>query len=560
MERNESRVQEATGLGKRLPEIYKFFPQGADSGVALHIGYCRGRGEVTWEDSILAFPGIETTVFEYSPLGGLSFLLESGECLLYNGAFERIEELPDDPGENVIIAFTQKDIVVFFKETHIGEITVCTLIDISSRLKYLEAIIAENEQDRLTGLFNRASFLKRCRKLLLGGGFGAMAYIDLDNLKNLNDAWGHDTGDRYLVALADWLQSFFEEMPRERRVFSRLSGDEFAVFVGGFESEAERDACVNGFNETPPFALPDGKEGKLSFSTGVARYPEDSTGIDDLLVYSDFAMSLVKRNDKGSIRFFERREHDTFWSLSKGLADLDQIIRERDIFFNYIPYVSSDSGAPAIFDLFPVSSLESLENIERIALIGKHSHRLGELDHLVYELIVEELTLLADLKFDQVVALGYMPQDLLYHGKLEELLWRSNFPSQRLCLVFDSEMRSYYDYMRTIDGINQLGMLFGFRNYTPKTSAVAFEFSPHIVRLSEEFVRDCSANVEMQEEIRTLKSQAKASGFSIVAGHISSAADFEFLKGLGIDLLGGPAVFGDVSRGEIESIARTTLF
>ncbi len=146
--------------------------------------------------------------------------------------------------------------------------------------------------DALTGLFNRRHFLAEAREQLRRtrryGERLAVAVLDLDGFKPLNDQHGHAAGDRALQALADVLR----ECMRDSDLVARLGGDEFAALL--LEADAA-DACqvlervrarVAGTRLAPVC---------LTLSAGVACFPEHGHDAEQLLQRADVAMYQAKR-------------------------------------------------------------------------------------------------------------------------------------------------------------------------------------------------------------------------------------------------------------------------
>lgn len=152
--------------------------------------------------------------------------------------------------------------------------------------------------DELTGLYNRRGFvtiaaeqLKLARRLKQSA---AVAFVDLDGMKGINDEFGHEAGDRALKITANILRGAF----RNADVLARLGGDEFVVLAIGVDAEAVSDLCrrlelgLACYNDQEPAALP------LSFSVGIARYDPAapiSVSIEELMAEADQAMYEQKQ-------------------------------------------------------------------------------------------------------------------------------------------------------------------------------------------------------------------------------------------------------------------------
>ena len=158
-----------------------------------------------------------------------------------------------------------------------------------------------------TSLPNRRAFYHKLHELFLNHDRlkkAACFMFDLDNLKYVNDTYGHDYGDAYLKAAAN----AFRSIESENVMTARLSGDEFIVFCYGFDSDYEiygiRDRLQEALSESYCM-LADGTHYKVRASGGISWYPKDADNPDLLIKYADFAMYTVKHSTKGTIGEFD---------------------------------------------------------------------------------------------------------------------------------------------------------------------------------------------------------------------------------------------------------------
>jgi diguanylate cyclase (GGDEF)-like protein len=161
------------------------------------------------------------------------------------------------------------------------------------------------EHDSLTGLANRR-FLERIldeniRLATLEDNSIVVFFVDLDDFKRVNDAYGHDAGDRVLVAVAVRLVSVF----RDGDYVARVGGDEFVVVAPGVKDMTSiasmADKVVKSLNE--PLSITEGPV-SVSISVGVALFPEHGHSSRELINRADEAMYLIKRTGKGAWRLW----------------------------------------------------------------------------------------------------------------------------------------------------------------------------------------------------------------------------------------------------------------
>ena len=149
--------------------------------------------------------------------------------------------------------------------------------------------------DELTGLYNRRGFLASATHQLKLAHRNAqdvlLLFCDVDNLKGINDSFGHQEGDLALIRTADALEETF----RDSDILARLGGDEFAVLASE-ASIPNRQAIVPRMENRLAKANAEESRYKLSFSIGVARFdPETPTSLGELMARADQDMYVHKK-------------------------------------------------------------------------------------------------------------------------------------------------------------------------------------------------------------------------------------------------------------------------
>lgn len=150
--------------------------------------------------------------------------------------------------------------------------------------------------DDLTCLYNRRGFFAAATqqmKLAQRNRRGVLLFFfDLDNLKDINDSFGHREGDRALVRTADALEEVF----RDSDILARLGGDEFAALA--FDASARNEhSILHRLEKSVHDANRDEPRYILSVSTGTARYdPAGGGSLADLIAEADRAMYGKKKN------------------------------------------------------------------------------------------------------------------------------------------------------------------------------------------------------------------------------------------------------------------------
>lgn len=195
--------------------------------------------------------------------------------------------------------------------------------------------------DQLTGLPNRLSFNRRLRLALRDGRPVAVLLLDLDGFKQVNDRFGHATGDTLLTGLAARMHAAVDG----DGTIARLGGDEFAVLVDGErpvspERLAERllDALRPSDDEEDVGVHP-------SASIGIAEYGPQHASHTDLLRDADIAMYAAKAAGKSAYRTCTPVLRESAVSRAELIADLRRAVDEDQLHLEFQPIVDLATGA-----------------------------------------------------------------------------------------------------------------------------------------------------------------------------------------------------------------------
>ncbi|MCK8824047.1 GGDEF domain-containing protein [Fuchsiella alkaliacetigena] len=159
-------------------------------------------------------------------------------------------------------------------------------------------------QDQLTGLANRKSFAGKFDKLIKTAQKKreklAILFLDVDKFKEINDNFGHGTGDKILKEIANRLKSSL----RKQDIVSRLGGDEFTIAVSGINSQEGAikvaDRVMEEFRE--PLTVGESKF-FISISVGISIYPDDGRELEELIKKADYAMYKAKKEQQDYILY-----------------------------------------------------------------------------------------------------------------------------------------------------------------------------------------------------------------------------------------------------------------
>lgn len=222
---------------------------------------------------------------------------------------------------------------------------VLCLIDISAWKANDSVYRHAAEHDELTGLANRAYFKKAVEdRLRADKGPFAIALLDLDGFKKVNDTFGHAMGDAVLIETAKRLN----RMVGPQDVFARLGGDEFVLLLGASDAAAAQGTAKNillavarPFDTAPHNAY-------LGVSIGLAQFPDHGVEYAVLLKNADTAMYHSKNGGKNRISVFAREEAQADFSIQ---AAIHRGIQEGEFYLEFQPQFDVDRrliGAEAL--------------------------------------------------------------------------------------------------------------------------------------------------------------------------------------------------------------------
>jgi diguanylate cyclase (GGDEF)-like protein/PAS domain S-box-containing protein len=215
-----------------------------------------------------------------------------------------------------------------------------------------EALVRQSElnehqalHDGLTGLPNRTLFRDRIEQAIAmtrrDGGQLAVAMIDLDRFKDVNDTLGHHAGDALLVEVGRRLRGIL----RSSDTVARLGGDEFgvlisrprttsdvAVVIGKLRAALEQSVSIEGL------ALP--AEGSI----GIAMFPAHGRDVDTLLRHADVAMYSAKETKAGYV-FYDGSRAESDPAKLTLVSELRRAIEQRELVLYYQPKAALANGA-----------------------------------------------------------------------------------------------------------------------------------------------------------------------------------------------------------------------
>jgi diguanylate cyclase (GGDEF)-like protein/PAS domain S-box-containing protein len=263
--------------------------------------------------------------------------------------------------------------------------TIVSVFDVTERRKAEARIAHMAKHDELTGLANRAHCREGLQEMLNGlrenSGTVALAMIDLDNFKQINDSYGHHVGD---IVLAEAARRMRALVPKQGALLCRLGGDEFAV-VCQAKTREKIDLIARSIITVmaEPFTVA-GTTLHIGATIGIAMAPQDGVDANHLLRYADLALYCAKSEKRGTVRRFEPEMDAAAQEKARTENDLRRAVRQGELVIHYQPLIDLPSGEIVGYEallrwnhpergmLYPDSFIGLAEEIGMIDVIGQY--------------------------------------------------------------------------------------------------------------------------------------------------------------------------------------------
>jgi diguanylate cyclase (GGDEF)-like protein/PAS domain S-box-containing protein len=228
-----------------------------------------------------------------------------------------------------------------------GQILGCVLVfhDVTQQRDLQNQMSWQAAHDALTGLPNRILLNDRLEQAIAHAQrqetLAVVCFVDLDHFKPVNDQYGHETGDRVLVEVADR----FRQVVRDGDTVARLGGDEFVILLTDAHNMNQVIPALQRILDAAavPF-MHDGNEFKLTASIGVSVYPFDEVDADTLLRHADQALYVVKERGRNGYHLFDAEQEKREQTYRSQVERIRAALNNKELRLYYQPKVNMRSG------------------------------------------------------------------------------------------------------------------------------------------------------------------------------------------------------------------------
>ena len=415
--------------------------------------------------------------------------------------------------------------------------------DVTEDIRTKHKIEHERDHDVLTKLLNRRAFNVRVNKKLNEGKVKTAAFVmwDLDNLKYINDTYGHDYGDQYIKTAA----SILNKATSYGSIVARMSGDEFYTFIHGYDSKEEIREKIKEIKEelySTLLTMPDGNVFRIRASGGVAWYPDDSKIYEELIKYSDFAMYQIKHSDKGNVGEFDKDIYDKDSILLYGKEELNQFIEEELAIYNFQPIVDAKTGEIYAYEALMRPQVETLKSPIDVIRLARSQSKLYDIERITWFKAMEAFENYREEFGEAKIFINSIPNHVLtttdlqiFEDKHKEHLDRivleitENEKSNELCSRTKQDAVTRWGSNLALDDFGS-----GYNNET-----VLLALSPKYIKVDMAIIRGINEDKNRQKLLENILSYSKSRDIKTIAEGVETKEEMEKVIEFGVDYLQG---------------------
>jgi diguanylate cyclase (GGDEF)-like protein/PAS domain S-box-containing protein len=485
-------------------------------------------------------------------------------ALEHLAAFD-LERLKREPGETVIRTQHGQTIPV---SVHVSPLSgqggpdrghVLVLRDITERKRAERRIRYLAQFDTLTKMPNRLQFQHLLHQAITrstraGRGL-VLLYIDIDNFKEVNDTFGHETGDRVLETISERLT---RALPAGA-VAGRLAGDEFAVFTEGIGGEQQRIELGRSLARlvlaeiAKPLHLP-GQEIDVTASIGVATVPEHADNVIDLIRNADAAMYHAKRQGRNCQVFYAPEMNAAAVERLLLKSKLRRALERNEFVLHYQPKVDLASGEvvgaeallrwrlPGHGEIAPSQFIPLAEESRLILDIGAWVLNQVCIDYAAWQQRVSDPGRVAiNLSLKELSQASFIP-------RCRSVFERHKVPAS--CVELEiTETTLMLDAERTLpllDELRSMGVHLSIDDFGTGYSSLSAlqQFPISTLKIDRSFVTNAATDPDDATIVRTIIEMGRSMGLQVIAEGIETEEQRFFLLHSGCQL-GQGRLFGD---------------
>ncbi len=449
---------------------------------------------------------------------------------------------------NYIIDFSKSRNHMIFIVFYLSVIVlVLTLILYFDRKKIINNLKNEIKTDVLTQISNRDGFDNKILKIIekKDSSF-AIAIIDLDYFKDINDNMGHDVGDHYLVKISNEIKNSLSECD----FIARLGGDEFVVVISGFNNLFELKTKLRKIHSSikKTHYLINDKKISGSASIGVAI----STGVEskeDLMKQADIAMYKSKKRGKNQFTFFNKNLRKERERINFIKEEMKLAILNNDFEIYYQPIVNKETNKTEGLEALVRWNHKELGYVSpsEFIYIAEKYNIIYDLGDLIMEDVLENIR---DWKssgiLDSYISINISPKQLIKNGFVESLINKlesKNIATSDIQIeVTETSLIKNLDRAkRVIDNLKNKGVRIALDDFGDGYSSLSYlvNFKFDAIKLDKNFIKNIENDNIKLSIIKNIANIANDIGSEFILEGIESEEHLERVKETGFTHMQG---------------------
>ncbi|MBN8992262.1 MAG: EAL domain-containing protein [Rhizobiales bacterium] len=364
----------------------------------------------------------------------------------------------------------------------------------------------------------------------------ALAFLDVDNFKHINDYYGHTIGDALLVEMAKRLGMDL----RESDILSRISGDEFMLLLNPIQSEAEVAEYVHFILQRmkAPFFI-DESEIFASTSIGVSLYPDHGKSYEVLRQNADIAMYRIKNGNKGGAAFFDTGMEREALARMKVEQSLRLAILEKRFCCAFQTKV--DIRTKAVKGIEALVRLRDDEGVIQapgtFINLAVELGLIDELTHLVLAEIVKAIDLINEtFGPDTTISINVAAKQAgnpEFMRPFAEALEATGFPKRFMIEVTEDAFVAKTHFQDEILPIfRKLGVGISIDDFGTGYSSLSAlaDITADEIKIDRSFITDIHLRPRSQGILRAIESLSEALGMTVIAEGVETFEELAYLQ------------------------------